>query len=202
MPHSEVIGQNFRRSRFTFTLGVVASLALLIATPITALAHSDLASSSPKDGAEVTKPPSQIVLTFAEEVLPQGSGIVVNGPDGNRYDEPDTLDVGGTEASIDLKTSTADGRYDVTYRIVSADGHVVAGSTTYTVKSAAPSNSPTSTTSSAPSDSAETLDAEPAVNQGEPDDEGTSVVWVLGLGAIGIVLVMALVAVFVRGRRG
>lgn len=178
--------------RVSAVAAFAAAAGLLLSSP--ALAHSELIASSPDDGEVLVTAPSAIVLTFAEDVLPEGSGIVVSGPDGKRYDIADSLDVSGTEASISLKPATAEGRYDVSYRIVSADGHVASGALTYSVGGVEAAGGPSATASESPTPT-------PASSTGEPDDGG-SVVWVLGLGAIGIVLIAAMIAVFTRGRRG
>jgi hypothetical protein len=84
----------------------------------------------------------------------------------------------------------------VAYRVVSADGHVVSDTFTYELLATDPS--PT-TVQPAP-------DASPLA--GTPTDDGAGegsdigFVWVLGLGAIGLVLLAAVIAVAVRGRRG
>lgn len=183
----------------TTAVALLGSLAFLASPPHAALAHSELVSSSPSDGAELRKAPKEVVLTFGEEVLSQGSGIVVNGPDGQRYDIAASLTVGGTKASIDLEPASTDGRYDVSYRVVSVDGHVVSGSTTYSLVGVKPTKSTASTPT--PTGGSDTLNSTLTVTEDESEDSGTSVVCVLGLGAIGLVLLVAIVAFFARGRR-
>jgi len=177
---------NPRPARVLLT-GLLVSLSasgwLLTAGP--AAAHADLVSSSPAANEVLTKSPLDVTLTFGEDILSQGSTVVVTGPDGVRADDPSTLQVGGTEASVQLQSTHTQGEFRVDYRIVSGDGHIAQDDFTYTV-SASGSGAPA--TSSAPAGT---------------DTNGNAgvVVWVLGLGAIGVVLVVALVVVFVRGRR-
>lgn len=176
-------------SPFLAAVTLAAAAVPLFAAP--AFAHAELISSSPEDGATLTKAPAQVVLTFGEPILSEGAGIVVTGPDGNRYDQSDTLQVGQTEASIELKPATTAGKYSVEYRIVAEDGHVGDGTLTYTLKGQQSSSTP------APSE----VSAAPASSDAANDDGGSSTPWILGLGAIGIVLVVALVVAFARGRR-
>lgn len=172
--------------------GVFVS-ATAFASP--AFAHAELVSSTPADGATLNKAPTSVILTFGEPILSAGSGIIVNGPDDNRYDLPDTLDVGDTEASVALKPANTAGEYTVEYRIVAEDGHVGTGTLTYTLKG----ETPTSTLTPTPN----TIPAAPSVagDESSSSESGASSVWVLGLGAIGLVLLITLVVAFFRGRR-
>ena len=169
-----------RALRILAVVAIACGAGVVTSTP--ALAHAELISTSPEDGAVLAESPDAVVLTYAEPVTPEGSGIVVTGPDGKRYDLANTLMVGGTEASVELKPATAAGLYNVSYRIVAEDGHVGSGTLTYTVGDGSASDA--------------TPSPVPATSDG-----GGSTVWVLGAGAIGIVLIIAVIAVFTRGRR-
>jgi hypothetical protein len=182
---------------------IIGALGAVLLQAAPATAHSELLETSPASGAVLDAVPRDIQLTFGEEVQSQGSGIVVKGPSGQRYDDATTFTVDRNVASVELQPDDAsyvDGQYTVSYRVVSADGHIVSGSYGFRLKglkgvasSAAPSDTPTP---------ALTLDASPAAGTSESEDSGSGVVWVLGLGAIGIVLVAAVISVAVRGRRG
>jgi hypothetical protein len=191
---------NRRLSRLLTVAVVGASLlGATAALSTTALAHSELVESTPTDGEVLPRPPEQVQLTFGEDVQSQGSGIVVKSPSGERVDAPETFSVDGNVASIDLLSSTqddgvyTDGQYTVSYRIVSADGHIVSGSYDFRLRGTPSSESPRPSLTS-------TLNATPAADPSPSSDTG--VIWVLGLGAIGIVLVAAVISVAVRGRRG
>ena len=89
-----------------------------------AWAHSQLVSMSPADGSTVSTPPTQVLLTFDENIQDIGDAVVVTGPDGRRVDEgpPGIVDATATEA---LAPRSLRGHYTVSYRVVSADGHPV-----------------------------------------------------------------------------
>lgn len=177
------------RRRSVLALPITAALLLLVIVAPTASAHSELEDSSPAAGAVLHAAPDRVDLTFNEPIQGDGSGIVVRDSEGNRYDRPDTFTVNENVASIDLSLADGSGSFTVEYRIVSADGHIVTDQYQYTlVKDKTPN----------PQDTAQT-EAPPT-----PADSGSSssAVWILGLGAIGIVLIAALVAVAMRGRRG
>lgn len=175
-------------------LALTALITLGPATP--ASAHDELIVTSPAAGSEVSRAPAETKLTFAEAVEPQGSAIVVKDADGTRFDEPNTFAVSGNIAAVQLNAEAAAGVYTVVYRIVSTDGHVVSDSFDYTVTDNAsvfhsPGNNQTPDTGT----------NTPANGTDSSEDSGGSVVWVLGLGAIGIVLIAAIISVAVRGRR-
>lgn len=182
----------------------VALIGLLPLQSTPAAAHSELLESSPAAGQTLDELPGAVELTFGEEVQSQGGGIVVVGPDGERVDAASTFAVDGTIASVDLVDGAAlpSGRYSVSYRIVSADGHIVSGAYAFRLAggsgpsaTAEPAADPTVGAADGPTSGPATA----PVSQDSGSD-GT-VVWVLGLGAIGLVLVAAVIAVAVRGRR-
>ena len=87
---------------------------------------------SPADRSLLTKAPSKVVLTFDENIRTP-SKIVVDGPDGSRVDHGGTGVVDNkVSVHVDLRPVPQDvGRYTVAYRVVSADGHPVAGTKTF-----------------------------------------------------------------------
>jgi len=125
------------------TLPAFAALAavagLVLSTP--ALAHPKLLSSTPAANAAIGAP-SQIKLTFSEELNPQLSGleIVMNGMPGM----PDhKMKVTGFKVSTGAegKTLVADlpkpltaGKYQVAWHVVSTDTHRLQGNLAFTVK--------------------------------------------------------------------
>ncbi len=81
MPGVSQISHAFRRPLARLVgLGMplaVLTLAMLFATSGVASAHAKYVSSDPADGAVLTTAPSSVTITFAEEVTPASSGIVV-----------------------------------------------------------------------------------------------------------------------------
>lgn len=103
----------------------------LLASP--ALAHSELVSSDPADGSVLDHAPSQVVLTFNEDVQKTGTAIIVSDADDVRIDQVSGLAVDGTDVTVPVDTTVGTGEYTIAYRVVSADGHVVEGSLQYSV---------------------------------------------------------------------
>lgn len=97
-----------------------------------AAAHTALVSSDPAADATVANGPARVSATFNEDLQPTFAAMTVVGPDGNLWStgEPE---VRGRVAGVAVRTLGPAGRYTVNYRVTSADGHVVAGSWSFTV---------------------------------------------------------------------
>ncbi|WP_328967456.1 copper resistance CopC family protein [Streptomyces sp. NBC_00239] len=137
------------------TLVVPLTAALVWAAAPQASAHTGLLSSSPSDGATVDALPSDVRLTFSDEMSQQYAKVALTGPDGSPAGEGEPR-VEGKSATLTVKPGLPAGRYTVGYRVVSADGHPVAGSYTFTVKETAgatppPASSPASSAAASPS---------------------------------------------------
>lgn len=119
-------------SRGAAGLAVATLVGIAAAAP--AQAHAVLVSSTPEDGSTLSAAPAQVRLTFDEEVrLIPGVDRVVSAT-GNRVDTGEAqLADGGTTVVLSLLPDMPDGSYSASYRIVSADSHVVAGSIAFGV---------------------------------------------------------------------
>lgn len=133
----------------TRRLLLIVTLILLLWSAQPASAHTDLVSITPAEGSRVVGGwPSEVVLVFTEAIDPTLSAVSVSvdGQDGTRV--PLEPGVSSTEAVGDLRAlrpadpATAH-RVRVSYRVTSADGHPIAGTSTFTVAPAARSG-PTS----------------------------------------------------------
>lgn len=114
-------------------LGGATAPAVLLA-PV-ATAHSVLISVDPEDGSQLDTAPEQIVLTFNEEVNRNFASVAVTAGDDrtNRVTGEPMIDGETVTARVD---DLAPGAYTVGYRVTSADGHVVSGSSVFTVAGA------------------------------------------------------------------
>jgi len=120
------------KSLHPYALAAVLSLAG--AGP--ALAHADLASADPAAGATVKTAPTEISITFTEEVEPKFSSIEVLDAKGSRVDEGKAQTAPGNEKllSVGLKPLTP-GTYKVIWHATAADdSHKTKGSYEFTVK--------------------------------------------------------------------
>jgi methionine-rich copper-binding protein CopC len=111
------------------------ALALLVLIPgAPAFAHAQLTGANPKANAVLTKAPTQIKLTFDDDLiaLESSNKIEVTNSKGQRVDTNNSS-VLGNQLTVSLKKLSA-GKYRISYRVLSADGHPVAASYYFTVK--------------------------------------------------------------------
>jgi copper transport protein len=102
-----------------------------------ALFHATLLRSTPAADAKLSKPPASIRLLFSEEVVPALSQITVIGPAGDSARLQVTSDPHDVHALVGTVPPESGGRYTVYWRVVSADGHPVDGSFSYSVRTTA-----------------------------------------------------------------
>lgn len=133
-------GTAARRVR-TILVGALLGLLAVLASASPASAHAVLVGTSPGMGSVVARAPEQVVLTFTEGVDPIAGKVRVIAPDGTREDT-DAARASGVQLIIPLKRSGARGTYLVTFRVLSADSHPVAGSFTYSVGAPSPGGPP------------------------------------------------------------
>ncbi|WP_405937801.1 copper resistance protein CopC [Streptomyces sp. NBC_00726] len=119
----------------TALLGAVLGLLLAVAAP--ASAHAALTGSDPQDGAVVATAPTQITLTFSEQVALGTDSIRVLDPSGKRADTkaaPRDLHSGSTvKYGVALRDGLGNGTYTVAWQAVSADSHPVSGAFTFSI---------------------------------------------------------------------
>lgn len=118
-----------RTVRARLAAGLVAGLAALLVTASPASAHDKLLSSDPSESGVLPALPSRAVLTFTGPVA-EVHEITVTGPDGSVVNgDPTSV---GPEVRQNLWAGP-DGSYTMTYDVLSADGHEVAGEITFEV---------------------------------------------------------------------
>ncbi|MEU3981492.1 copper resistance protein CopC [Streptomyces sp. NPDC026672] len=117
----------------TLVLLLLAVTGALLAGAAPASAHAALTGSDPAQGVVVDKAPTQVSLTFSEQVAMNSGSLRVLDPKGNRVDTGGPTNVSGTTYAVQLHSGLGDGTYTVTYQVVSADSHPVAGAYTFSV---------------------------------------------------------------------
>lgn len=116
------------------TTGRLLALALLLAMSTLgsvgpASAHASLVDSTPKDGSSLATAPGQVSFRFDQNV---GSPayVVVKAPDGKKINTGDPVIRDNTVTQAVSSPGLA-GTYTMAYRVVSSDGHPVAGEITF-----------------------------------------------------------------------
>ncbi len=115
-------------------LAAFAGLVVALGLAAPASAHASLSRTDPPSGAILANAPRTITLSFTENVRPVADRIRVIGPDRARVDTA-AAQVTGSEVTVPVKADAGRGTYLVTYRVISADSHPVAGSFTFSVGS-------------------------------------------------------------------
>ena len=119
--------------RFSKT-ATYAGLFIFVATG-SAFAHAEFQSSVPQGDATVKPAPSEVSITFSEEVNPSLSQIVVDDATGKQVDKADSHIVGSDakQLAVGLQPLAA-GTYEVLWTSVAADdGHKLTGKFKFTV---------------------------------------------------------------------
>ncbi|MGT2426216.1 copper resistance CopC family protein [Amnibacterium kyonggiense] len=109
----------------------LAALVLLPAAP--AAAHAVLVSSDPADGARVERAPTAVRLVFDEAVTLPPQATAVLSSTGVRVDRGAARQ-DGDAVVVPLRADVPEGVYSVSWRVVSADSHVVTGSIRFGIR--------------------------------------------------------------------
>jgi methionine-rich copper-binding protein CopC len=153
-------------------------LLVLLFVPLPASAHSSEVLTNPDDGARLESLPAEATMAFGE--APKTADVVLASPDGTVHQLPSRIV--GTVVLVRLPPDGPRGTYKLSYRVVSADGHPVSGSTTFTITTGPAPSTPSPTTETA---------------SGTDQVRGWLIPVVIGLGVLGFVA-MVLVARSVR----
>lgn len=136
------------KSARTALIALLLALLSLAAAP--ALAHDQLTKSDPANGATVAAP-GDVTLTYSAEVLLTGARVQINGPD-------DSVATSGKPTVkgkhvVQQVGASAPGKYQVTWRVTSSDGHPIAGTFSFTVKKEGGEKSSATSSATAPTGS-------------------------------------------------
>jgi methionine-rich copper-binding protein CopC len=102
-----------------------------------AAAHNVLETSQPAEGAKLATGPKTIVLHFDQEVQQGPNKITVIGPDGKQWQaNKGDATVTGSDMRNNVRPLGPAGRYTIGYHVISADGHPLNGSRTFTLTKA------------------------------------------------------------------
>jgi copper resistance protein C len=117
-----------RRSSAPILAALTLTAALAAAPAVPASAHTKLTASTPADGARLTASPTSLSFTFDQNLQPvqEWDAVLVSGPDSFRHPARSVQVEGNTvRASCDRLGES--GSYTVSYRVISGDGHPIAG---------------------------------------------------------------------------
>ena len=142
-----------RPGRGSSRFACLASAILIVLTAGVAIAHSEVQTATPADGATVPSPfAGPIALTFSAELADRSKADLI-GSDGKTIASA-TVDGPGARMTITLAKPVAAGSYAVKWVSVATDGDLLRGTLTFTVTPVAPTAPPSPTATPAPTASA------------------------------------------------
>lgn len=133
------------RPRAALVVGLLVLLVTLLAPAAPAAAHASQVAATPSPGSVIGASPTEVTVVFSEPVTAVTGKIQVFAPNGKRISG--TPSVRGTTLHIPVRRADEPlGTYLVSYRVISADSHPVAGGLTFSV------GAPSATAPTAPTD--------------------------------------------------
>jgi LPXTG-motif cell wall-anchored protein len=132
------ITQSFSRIMLPLSLGVTVLLLVALIAPGVALAHAELASSSPAAGETVAGGLTSITLNFSEEISPDQSTAKLMQADGTAMSgATSSVDRADRKKETLLSPPLTPGKYTVKWHSVTEDDNgITDGSFTFTVAAA------------------------------------------------------------------
>lgn len=103
----------------------------------TALAHTDVESSTPRDGAVLARTPATATVTFGEPMQRVSRITVSRNGQGNLVKSARLSPRDASVATVTLKRpgpKKQPGTYRLRWEVVGADGHALTGTITYRVR--------------------------------------------------------------------
>ncbi|HTR89029.1 MAG TPA: CopD family protein [Solirubrobacteraceae bacterium] len=114
-------------------IAIAASCSLAFASP--AWGHAQLLGTSPTSGATVPAQPREVIFEFNQNVGGTLGAVRVYDARGDEVDDLDVSHPDGDEhwMGVGLKPHLPDGTYTATYRVISADTHIVYGGLVFSI---------------------------------------------------------------------
>lgn len=106
------------------------ALSVFVSPP--ASAHDRLISTTPSENENLTSAPSDVRLSFGSPPMEVGATVLVVGHDGRDYASGE-LAFQGNDVVVPVKDLATDSFYQVRWRVVSGDGHVINGAFSFSV---------------------------------------------------------------------
>ncbi len=122
-----------RSPRFVVALALVVVATLVYASA--AFAHAQLLDTSPQSGATVASQPVEVIFKFNQAVGGTLGAVRVYDAQGNEVDDLTVTHPQGQERwmGVGLKSHLPAGTYTATYRVISADTHIVYGGLVFNI---------------------------------------------------------------------
>ncbi len=134
-PQADRLERARRRVSIGLALALAAASAAVLALAPAALAHAQLLGTSPLSGSTVKVQPSEVIFEFNQDVGGTLGAVRVYDAQGVEVDDLDVSHPDGNEhwMGVGLKPNLPDGTYTGTYRVISADTHIVYGGLVFSI---------------------------------------------------------------------
>ena len=120
-------------SNFARVIAVASLLTFGLAEK--AFAHAHLTSATPAVGSTVTASPTELDLTFSEDVNLKFTGVIVTGPKKTVVKTGKAMLMSGnTKLMVPIEGALDPGLYTVAWHALSTDGHKTNGTYSFTLK--------------------------------------------------------------------
>lgn len=129
-------------------------LGIVLSTPMTASAHTEVDYTTPGDGEAIDEPVTEVIVAFTDAVTITGSGFEILDPAGSVI-VPEVETTENVVFRLVPLEPLAGGDVGVRFEVAAADGHVVTGAFSFTVASV-PTTVTATTTSSTTAETATT----------------------------------------------
>ena len=195
-----------RRPRTLLAAATALGILLAATTAIApASAHDELVSSTPVADAALDPAPTEVSLSYSDNILEVGVEVTVTDAAGTEW-VADAPVVDGPTVTVPLNADMPGGAYTVDWRVVSSDGHPISGSIPFTVTTPAAAPSPSEEASSpaveTPTDSvtsAPSASADPDATAG-PGLSGAHIAIIAGVILLVVIIVAGVLFVVLRRR--
>lgn len=190
-------------SRFrVLAAGMAVAVLAVLSAAVPASAHDELLASSPKPGEALPVAPSSVTLEFSSDVLTMGAVIVIADAEGTDWvaSEP-VLD--GTRVTAEVQAGMPAAGYELRWRVVSSDGHPIAGIVPFTIGDGEPLTRDANTgtdASSVPSDG-DTVSTDSSAGHQSTQESGVIRVVLIGAGGAVVAIALFVLVRFLLRRR-
>jgi copper transport protein len=123
-----------RGPRVLAAVSAIVTVVMLAGAP-RALAHAQLLETVPEAGSTVATPPPEVIFEFDQNVGGTLGAVRVYDAGGHEVDNLDVSHPRGNShwMGVGLRAGLPDGTYTATYRVISADTHVVYGGVVFNI---------------------------------------------------------------------
>ena len=164
------------------SIAAALATAVLLLPAVPAHAHTRLVDSEPSAGQQVPAPPEEVRLVFSSPVDDRFARVALTAADGPAQELPVEVDGQVLVAELPADAAGRAGQWRIDFRVVSSDGHPVAGTVPFDVR-AVGQPTPSAVTGAAPQSPVAPRPAGAAA-PAAPDDEEQAPVWPWAAGAV------------------